>query len=79
MAFPAGRRPGTPLDPADPSIVATRYWHRLEDGRIQRDVCPRLCKLDEGQWGMGFVRARRPGRDAPARFSRAVLRSPAVS
>ena len=36
----------------------TRYWHRLEDGRIQCDVCPRECKLHEGQQGLCFVRAR---------------------
>lgn len=35
-----------------------RYWHRLEDGRIQCDLCPRLCKLHEGQRGLCFVRAR---------------------
>ena len=38
--------------------VATRYWHRLEDGRVQCDVCPRACKLRDGQRGMCFVRAR---------------------
>lgn len=37
--------------------VSTRYWHRLEDGRVQCDVCPRFCKLREGQRGMCFVRA----------------------
>ena len=35
----------------------TKYWHRLEDGRIQCDVCPRECKLHEGQQGLCFVRA----------------------
>jgi pyruvate formate lyase activating enzyme len=40
------------------TIVETKYWHRLEDGRIQCDVCPRACKLKEGQRGMCFVRAR---------------------
>jgi pyruvate formate lyase activating enzyme len=35
-----------------------RYWRRLEDGRIQCDLCPRLCKLHEGQRGLCFVRAR---------------------
>ncbi|MDE1989124.1 MAG: AmmeMemoRadiSam system radical SAM enzyme [Betaproteobacteria bacterium] len=35
-----------------------RYWHRLEDGRIQCDLCPRDCKLHEGQRGACFVRAR---------------------
>ena len=38
--------------------VAGRYWHRLEDGRIQCDVCPRFCKLNEGQRGLCFVRGR---------------------
>jgi len=38
------------------SVVATRYWHKLEDGRVQCDVCPRFCKLHEGQRGMCFVR-----------------------
>ena len=38
-----------------------RYWHRLDDGRVQCDVCPRLCKLHEGQRGLCFVRARRDG------------------
>jgi pyruvate formate lyase activating enzyme len=39
-------------------VVATDYWHRLEDGRIQCDVCPRFCTLREGQRGLCFVRAR---------------------
>ena len=38
--------------------VATKYWHALDDGRIQCDLCPRFCKLREGQRGMCFVRAR---------------------
>jgi pyruvate formate lyase activating enzyme len=38
--------------------VAGRYWHRLEDGHIQCDVCPRFCKLNEGQRGLCFVRGR---------------------
>ncbi len=37
--------------------VPTRYWHKLADSRIQCDVCPRYCKLHEGQRGMCFVRA----------------------
>jgi pyruvate formate lyase activating enzyme len=35
-----------------------RYWHRLEDGRIQCDLCPRDCRLHEGQRGACFVRQR---------------------
>ncbi|MDH3294307.1 MAG: AmmeMemoRadiSam system radical SAM enzyme [Acidimicrobiia bacterium] len=38
--------------------VPTAYWHRLDDDRLQCDVCPRACKLREGQRGVCFVRAR---------------------
>ena len=38
-----------------------RYWHVLQDGRVQCDVCPRYCKLHEGQRGLCFVRARQGG------------------
>ncbi|MGI9336408.1 MAG: AmmeMemoRadiSam system radical SAM enzyme [Gammaproteobacteria bacterium] len=40
---------------------ATRYWHRLDDDRIQCDVCPRACKLRDGQQGLCFVRANQGG------------------
>lgn len=39
-------------------MFPAHYWHRLEDGRIQCDLCPRHCRLREGQQGMCFVRAR---------------------
>ena len=42
----------------DPYTVPTRYWHRLPDGRLQCDVCPRACRLHDGQRGLCFVRAR---------------------
>jgi pyruvate formate lyase activating enzyme len=43
---------------ADAAYIArTKYWHRLEDGRVQCDLCPRFCKLHEGQRGFCFVRA----------------------
>ena len=35
---------------------ATRHWHKTPDGRYQCDICPRLCKLHEGQRGLCFVR-----------------------
>lgn len=38
--------------------VKTKYWHTLDDGRVQCDVCPRYCKLNEGQRGLCFVRQR---------------------
>jgi len=40
------------------AIHATKYWSKCEDGRIQCDLCPRYCRLNEGQRGMCFVRAR---------------------
>ncbi|MCU0309929.1 MAG: AmmeMemoRadiSam system radical SAM enzyme [Acidimicrobiales bacterium] len=42
----------------DPFTVATRHWHRVDDGRLQCDVCPRACKLHDGQRGVCFVRGR---------------------
>ena len=38
--------------------VPGRYWRRLDDGRIQCDLCPRFCRLRDGQRGLCFVRAR---------------------
>jgi pyruvate formate lyase activating enzyme len=52
---------GELLDPRRPGVVPTRYWHRLPDGRVQCDVCPRYCRLREGQRGMCFVRSRERG------------------
>jgi len=42
-------------------IVKTQYWHKLQDGRIQCDMCPRECRLQEGQQGLCFVRACQDG------------------
>ena len=38
-----------------------RWWHKLDDGRIQCDLCPRDCKLHEGQRGACFVRKMQSG------------------
>lgn len=35
-----------------------RYWHMLDDGRMQCDLCPRDCRLHDGQRGACFVRQR---------------------
>jgi len=45
----------------DASTVPTKHWHRLDDGRAQCDICPRACKLRDGQRGMCFVRACQGG------------------
>src|SRR5439155_4290021 len=54
MAEPADDR----LSLDDPYTVPTTHWHGLPHGRIQCDVCPRACKLREGQRGLCFVRGR---------------------
>ena len=33
-----------------------RWWHLMDDGRIQCDLCPRFCHLRDGQRGACFVR-----------------------
>ena len=37
------------------------YWHELEDGYIQCDLCPRLCQLKQGQHGVCYIRENRDG------------------
>jgi pyruvate formate lyase activating enzyme len=41
------------------SDYLANWWHALADGRIQCDLCPRECKLNDGQRGLCFVRERR--------------------
>ncbi len=53
--------PTLPIAPPRSATVPTRYWHRLDDGRVQCDVCPRFCKLRDGQRGLCFVRAAEGG------------------
>ena len=38
------------------TIVSTRYWHQLDDGQLQCDLCPRHCRLRDGQRGLCYVR-----------------------
>lgn len=47
-----------PVDETFSGAVPGRYWHALDDGRVQCDICPRFCKLREGQRGLCFVRGR---------------------
>lgn len=44
------------------SSFPTQYWRSLPDGRVECDVCPRYCKLREGQRGLCFVRGNEDGR-----------------
>ncbi len=43
------------------SAFPTKYWHAVDDGRVQCDMCPRYCKLGDGQRGMCFVRMNAGG------------------
>ena len=52
------------------STVATRYWTRLAGGEVRCDVCPRACRLSEGQRGLCFVRAREGGEIVLTSFGR---------
>ncbi len=45
-----------PIDPI--SSVPVKYWHKVDHDRIQCDLCPRFCKLHDGQRGLCFVRGR---------------------
>lgn len=45
------------MNPSHP----TRWWHTLADGRVQCDLCPRRCRLAEGQSGLCFVRKAERG------------------
>ena len=37
-------------DPIEGSRHPGRWWHRLEDGRIQCDLCPRDCRVFAAPW-----------------------------
>jgi pyruvate formate lyase activating enzyme len=42
-----------------PEYAKGRWQHRLDDGRVQCDLCPRHCRLHDGQRAFCFVRERR--------------------
>ncbi len=42
----------------DSEAYPARFWHRRDDGRLQCDLCPRECRLRDGQRGFCFVRMR---------------------
>lgn len=55
---PGSDRTSTGGPPHAPPEPPARYWHALDDGRLQCDLCPRLCRLRPGQRGFCFVRKR---------------------
>ncbi len=50
--------------------LETDYWTQMDDGRVQCDVCPRFCKLNEGQRGLCFVRANEGGEIVSTTYGR---------
>ena len=50
-----------PEKPGAATPYLGRWWHLLPDGRMQCDLCPRDCRLHEGQRGLCFVRMRGEG------------------
>lgn len=47
-------------DPAeDPSVIPAKHWHKIDNDLIQCDLCPRECRLHEGQRGFCFIRGRK--------------------
>jgi pyruvate formate lyase activating enzyme len=46
------------IDPRAPGYVRGRWQHALSDGRIQCDLCPRYCRLHDGQRAFCFIRQR---------------------
>ena len=50
----------THIHPAE-SRHPGRWWHALEDGRIECVLCPRYCKLRPGQRGFCYVRRNLDG------------------
>jgi len=66
------------MEPATPQreqlaagVVRGQWWHRLDHGRIQCDLCPRFCKLREGQRGFCYVREALEGGIALTSYGRA--------
>lgn len=53
-----------------PGATPGRYWHTLDDGRVQCDLCPRLCKIHDGQRGLCFVRGAQGGEVVLTTYSR---------
>ncbi len=55
----------------EPGTIQGEWWHALDDGRIQCDLCPRECKVRNGQRGFCFVREARDGEMVLTSYGRA--------
>lgn len=55
----------------EPGVVRGQWWRGLADGRVQCGLCPRRCKLREGQRGFCFIREVRSGGMVMTSYGRA--------
>jgi pyruvate formate lyase activating enzyme len=52
-------------------MKTAQYWHMRDDGRIECDLCPRHCCMDDGQHGVCSVRRRAGDQLIAAAYGRA--------
>jgi pyruvate formate lyase activating enzyme len=52
-------------------VAPARWWHAVADGRLQCDLCPRLCHLGNGQRGFCYIRQNRGGAMVLTSYGRA--------
>jgi pyruvate formate lyase activating enzyme len=50
--------------------AAARWWETTDDGRVRCTLCPRDCRLSEGQAGFCFVRRNEGGKLVAAAYGR---------
>lgn len=62
---------GTGRREIEPGVVRGSWWRRLDDGRVQCDLCPRRCRLRDGQKAFCFVREARGGEVVLTSYGRA--------
>lgn len=43
----------------EPGVVSAQWWKPIDGGKLQCDLCPRACRLSDGQRGFCFIRERR--------------------
>lgn len=54
-----------------PGVIKARWWRKLDDGRVQCELCPRQCRLNDGQRGFCFIRENRDGVMVMTSYARA--------
>ncbi len=55
----------------EPGVVPAQWWRPIDGGKLQCDLCPRACRLSDGQRGFCFIRERRGDRLVLTSYGRA--------